>query len=59
MLDLLQTVVISENLDSYIAKFFDTGPAVDLISKKLLSSSSFNVPIAMLAQRKADTAIAQ
>lgn len=58
MWDQLRKDVIRETLDATTAKPFDTDTAVDRLSKKLLTSSSFMVPITTFLQRRIDTAIA-
>lgn len=51
-LDLLRKAVLCEMLDAYIAKFIDTDAAADRLWKKLLTSSSFMVPIATFVRLK-------
>lgn len=46
MLDLIHKEIIGETLDSYIANFCDTNAAAELLSKRLLASSSFMNAIA-------------
>lgn len=51
MRELCRQSVNGRILDAHISKFFDTNVAIDRISKTLLASSSFKVPIATYVQR--------
>lgn len=58
ILDLLPKEVISETLEAYLVRFFDTYAAAYRLSKKLLASSSFMALIATFVPRKTDSVIA-
>lgn len=58
VLDLFQNDVIGKPVDPHIAKIFDTNAATDRLSKTLLTSSSFMVPILMFVQRKTNSGLA-
>lgn len=57
MWDLKPKDVIGETLDAHIANFFDTNAAAEGLSKRLLASSPFMVPIATFMRRRTDTAL--
>lgn len=57
MLDLLHEEVIGNMLDSLIAKCFDNNATADRLSQKLLTSNTFNAPIATFVRREANTAM--
>lgn len=56
MLDLLRKGVTGYTLNAHIAKYFDTGAAPKGMSKSLLTSRLFMVPITTVATREMDTA---
>lgn len=58
VLDLCRNEVIGKTLDAHIEKAFNTYAATGRLSKKHLSSSSFNAPIRTFVECKTSTAIA-
>lgn len=58
LLDSLREEVIAETLEPHVRKYFDNDAAADRLSKKLLTSRAFVVPIATLVRHRTDSAIA-
>lgn len=57
MLDLLRRDFIGEILEAQLERFFDNYAATDTDPKKLVTSSSFMIPITTFVQRKSDCPI--